>query len=175
MAWIQNDMASFMASAQDFNDSAASLIFWTIVHGHDERLKNQLEIFLTEIGLRPVILHRKPDEGMTIIEKFEKYSNVEFAFIILTPDDISYSISEEKIPNEKRRKEMRARQNVIWEFGFFVGKLGRNRVCCLYREGVTLPTDVSGVLYKKLRDNVEEAAFTILKDLKAAGYDLQVP
>jgi|GEM_PF-585219 len=145
-----------------------------VVHGHDERLKNQLEIFLAEIGLRPVILHRKPDEGLTIIEKFEKYSDVGYAFILLTPDDISYSVLEENIPDEERQKEMRARQNVIWEFGFFVGKLGRNRVCCLYKEGVTLPTDISGMLYKEIRDNVEEAAFAIIKDLKAAGYDLQI-
>ena len=145
-----------------------------VVHGHDERLKNQLEIFLAEIGLRPVILHRKPDEGLTIVEKFEKHSDVGYAFILLTPDDISYSVSEENIPDEDRQKEMRARQNVIWEFGFFAGKLGRNRICCLYKEGVTLPTDISGMLYKEIRDNVEEAAFAIIKDLKAAGYDFQI-
>lgn len=146
-----------------------------VVHGHDEKLKNQLEIFLTEIGLQPVVLHRKPDEGMTIVEKFEKHSDVGYAFILLSPDDALYSINGEDIPEEKRSKEMRARQNVIWEFGFFVGRLGRNRVCCLYKEGVKLPTDVSGMLYKRIRNNVEEAAFAILKDLRAAGYDLQVP
>lgn len=146
-----------------------------IVHGHDEKLKNQLEIFLTEIGLSPVILHRKPDEGLTIIEKFEKYSDVGYAFILLTPDDISYSISEENIPEEKRRKERRARQNVVWEFGFFVGKLGRNNVCCLYKEGVTLPSDVSGMIYKEIGDKVDEVSFAIIKDLRAAGYDLKLP
>jgi predicted nucleotide-binding protein len=145
-----------------------------IVHGHDERLKNQLEIFLTEIGLEPVILHRKPDEGLTVIEKFEKHSDVGYAFILLTPDDISYSASEENTPDEEKKREMRARQNVIWEFGFFVGRLGRNKVCCLYKEGVTLPTDIHGMLYKKITDRVEEVAFAILKDLRAAGYDLQI-
>lgn len=143
-----------------------------IVHGHDEGLKNQLEIFLTEIGLESVVLHRKPDEGLTIIEKFEKHSNVGYAFILLTPDDIAYPISEEKNPDEKKRKEKRARQNVIWEFGFFVGKLGRNKVCCLYKEGVTLPTDVSGMLYKKIKDKVEDVALDIQKDLRAVGYDV---
>jgi predicted nucleotide-binding protein len=146
-----------------------------IVHGHDEKLKNQLEILLTEIGLQPVILHRKPDEGMTIIEKFEKHSDVGYAFILLSPDDVLFSINGENISEGKANKEMRARQNVIWEFGFFVGKLGRNRVCCLYKEGVILPTDVSGMLYKEIRNDVEEVAFAILKDLRAAGYDLQVP
>jgi len=106
---------------------------------------------------------------LTIIEKFERYSEVGYAFILLTPDDIGYSIEKEN------KKEMRARQNVIWEFGYFVGKLGRNKVCCLYKEGVTLPTDVSGMLYKEIKKNVEEVGYAILKELKIAGYDLLVP
>ena len=145
-----------------------------VVHGHNEKLKNQLEIFLIEIGLEPVVLHRKPDEGLTIIEKFEKYSDVGYAFILLTPDDVSYSASEANMLDSDRKKEMRARPNVIFEFGYFVGKLGRKRVCCLYNEGVSLPTDVSGMIYKEIIDNVEEAAFAILKDLKAAGYNVTV-
>lgn len=145
-----------------------------VVHGHDEKLKNQLEIFLTEIGLDPVVLHRKPNEGLTIIEKFEKHSDVGYAFILLTADDVSYSASEDSMSDSARKKEMRARPNVIFEFGYFVGKLGRKRVCCLYKKGVSLPTDVSGMIYKEIIDNVEEAAFAILKDLKAAGYNITV-
>lgn len=146
-----------------------------VVHGHDEKMKNQLEIFLTEIGLEPVVLHRKPDEGLTIIEKFEKHSkDASYAFILLTPDDVSYSVSEANMADSDQGKEMRARQNVIFEFGYFVGKLGRKRVCCLYKKGVSLPTDVSGMIYKEIIDNVEEAAFAILKDLKAAGYNVIV-
>jgi predicted nucleotide-binding protein len=135
-----------------------------LVHGQDEAIKNQTEIFLTEIGLNPIVLHRQADEGQTIIEKFEKHSNVGYAIILLTPDDIGYLASNDE------EKEFRSRQNVIFEFGYFVGKLGRNRVCCLYKEGVTLPTDVSGYVYKKINNSVEEAAFSILKDLKAAGF-----
>ena len=146
-----------------------------VVHGHDEKLKNQLEIFLNEIGLEAIVLHRKPDEGMTIIEKFEKHSkDASHAFILLTPDDISYSASEANMADSDQGKEIRARQNVIFEFGYFVGKLGRKRVCCLYKKGVSLPTDVSGMIYKEIIDNVEEAAFAILKDLKAAGYNVIV-
>jgi len=137
-----------------------------IVHGHDENLKNQLEIFLSEIGLKPIVLHRKADEGLAVIEKFERYSNVGYAFILLTPDDIGYSTEEES------KKEKRARQNVIWEFGYFVGKLGRNKVCCLYKKEVYLPTDVSGMLYKEIKKNVEEVGYAILKELKKAGYNV---
>jgi predicted nucleotide-binding protein len=143
-----------------------------IVHAHDEQLKHQLEIFLTELGLEPIVLHRKPDEGLTVIEKFEKHSNVGYAFVLLTPDDIAYLASEEDKREVDRKKEARARQNVVFEFGYFLGKLGRKRVCCLYKEGVVLPSDISGIIYKKVHNSVEEAAFSILKDLKAVGYQV---
>ncbi|WHY03394.1 nucleotide-binding protein [Neobacillus sp. DY30] len=145
-----------------------------IVHGHDERLKDQTSIFLSELGLEPIVLHRQADEGLTIIEKFEKYSDVGFAFILLTPDDIGYPVKEEEKSEADRLKEHRARQNVIFEFGYFIGKLGRRRVCCLYKEGVTLPNDVSGYLYKKVNNNIEEVAYTIVKDLKAVGVEVSI-
>lgn len=143
-----------------------------IVHGHDDKSKSELEIFLTEIGLEPIVLHRKPDEGQTIIEKFEKHSDVGYAFILLTPDEIAYlAIEETKLDND-RKKEMRARPNVIFEFGFFVGRLGRRRVCCLYKGDVALPSDVGGLLYKKFNNSIEEVAYNITKELKACGYML---
>lgn len=143
-----------------------------IVHGHDEKAKNQLEIFLAEIGLKPIVLHRQPDEGQTIIEKFEKHSDVGFAFIILTPDEIAYPSKHEQYDDSKREKESRARPNVIFEFGYFIGKLGRSRVCCLYKGNVTLPSDVSGIIYKEFKSEIEEVAYSIIIDLKACGYSL---
>ncbi len=144
-----------------------------VVHGHDEVAKSSLEIFLSEIGLEPVVLHRQADEGQTIIEKFEKHSDVGYAFILLTPDDVSYLKSEDTLPDDQRKKEYRARPNVIFEFGFFVGRLGRKRVCCLYTGDVVLPSDVSGMIYKQYNNNIEEVAYSIIKDLKAAGYSLK--
>lgn len=94
--------------------------------------------------------------------------------LLLTPDDVGYTISEDSLPDTERQKEKRARQNVIFEFGYFVAKLGRQRVCCLYKKGVTLPTDISGILYKKVNTAAEEVAFSILKDIKAAGYIVSV-
>lgn len=79
------------------------------------------------------------------IEKLEKYSDVEFAVILLTGDD--------RCDAGRRRAdghESRARQNVVLELGYFLGRLGRNRVCILYEKGVEIPSDVKGVLYKKL-------------------------
>lgn len=145
-----------------------------VVHGHDEKVKLELEIFLKEIGLDPIVLHRKPDENLTIIEKFEKHSNVSFSIILLTPDDIVCSSPDERETDEYRQKEYRARQNVIFEFGYFVGKLGRNRVCCLYKEGVELPSDTHGLLYKKISNSVEDIGYSLIKELKSAGYNLKM-
>lgn len=141
-----------------------------VVHGRDEVAKTNLEIFLHEIGLEPIVLHRQADEGMTIIEKFEKHSDVGYAFILLTPDEIAYLASDDEKPEDQKIKEFRARPNVIFEFGYFVGKLGRARVCCLYTGNVSLPSDVSGMIYKRYEQNIEEVAYSVIKDLKASGY-----
>lgn len=140
-----------------------------IVHGRDELAKTSLEVLLNEMGLESIVLHRQADEGQTIIEKFEKYSDVGYAFILLTPDEIAYFTHEDSLPDDERKKEKRARPNVIFEFGYFVGRLGRNKVCCVYTGDVSLPSDVSAMIYKKYISSVEEVAYSITKDLKAVG------
>jgi predicted nucleotide-binding protein len=141
-----------------------------VVHGHDIELKNDVELFLRRINLEPIVLHRQPDEGLTVIEKFEKHAGeTNYAFVLLTPDDIGYPIAEQSKKDEERKIEYRARQNVILEFGFFVGKLGRKNVCCIYKEGVAVPSDLHGLIYKQVRRSVEEVAMQIMKDLKIAG------
>lgn len=143
-----------------------------VVHGRDEISKTSLEVFLHEIGLEPVVLHRQADEGMTIIEKFEKHSDVGYVFILLTPDEVAYLATEEGKPDAERNKEFRARPNVIFEFGYFIGKFGRSRVCCLYTGNVSLPSDVNGIIYKKYEKGIEEVAYSVIKDLKASGYSI---
>lgn len=145
-----------------------------IVHGHDAMVKYELELFLREIGLNPIVLHREANEGNTIIEKFEKYGDVSYAFILLTPDDIAYQKIEGEKPDDEREIEFRARQNVIFEFGYFIGKLGRNRVCCLYKPGTALPTDIQGLLYKQVTGTIEQIGYDLIKEIKAAGYELNL-
>lgn len=145
-----------------------------VVHGHDSELKNDIDIFLRDIGLEPIILHRQADEGLTIIEKFEKHSDVVYAFILLTPDDVGMTISEYEKEQEKRDIEFRARQNVIFEFGYFAAKLGRRNVCCVYKEGVTLPNDIAGLLYKKVGDTIDSIGYEIIKELKAVGLKIEM-
>ncbi|MBC9072050.1 nucleotide-binding protein [Thauera sp. CAU 1555] len=143
-----------------------------VVHGRDELAKTSLEVFLHEIGLDPIVLHRQADEGLTVIEKFEKHADVGYAFILLTPDEVAYLACEDDKPDAERAKEKRARPNVIFEFGYFVGRLGRSRVCCVYTGDVALPSDVHGLIYKRYEKSVEEVAYGIMKDLKASGYDV---
>lgn len=141
-----------------------------VVHGHDDAAKTNLEVFLHEVGLEPVVLHRQADQGLTVIEKFEKHSDVGYAFILLTPDEAAYLAADAKKPESERKIEWRARPNVIFEFGYFIGKLGRSRVCCLYTGNVSLPSDVNGMIYKRYEKSIEEVGYSIIKDLKAAGY-----
>jgi predicted nucleotide-binding protein len=141
-----------------------------VVHGHDDAAKTNLEVFLHEVGLEPVVLHRQADQGLTVIEKFEKHSEVGYAFILLTPDEAAYLAGDAQKPESERKIEWRARPNVIFEFGYFIGKLGRSRVCCLYTGNVSLPSDVNGMIYKRYEKSIEELGYSIIKDLKAAGY-----
>ena len=145
-----------------------------VVHGHDSQLKSDVEQFLSEIGLEPVVLHRQVDQGATIIEKFEKNSDVGFAIILLTPDEFAYTADQGKLKESDRTIEGRARPNVIFEFGYFVGKLGRSRVCCIHKGDVTVPSDLNGLLYKKVEESVEAQAYSIIKELNAAGYKVKL-
>jgi predicted nucleotide-binding protein len=145
-----------------------------VVHGHDHALKTEVEAFLHQIGLEPVVLHRQPDQGQTIIEKFERHSDVGYAIVLLTPDEVAYTVNQESLAKGDRSKEKRARPNVIFEFGYFVGKLGPGRVCCLHKADVVLPSDISGLVYKKIDPSLESQAFSIIKELKAAGYQIKI-
>ncbi len=118
-----------------------------VVHGHDEAAKEATTRFLEKLDLVPIILHEQASGGRTIIEKFEKYSNdVGFAVVLLTPDDHGASM------NESDKLQPRARQNVVLELGYFLGKLTRNRVCALHKGGVELPSDIQGVIYVEMDD-----------------------
>ena len=145
-----------------------------IVHGHDNELKTDLEVFLKNVGLDPIVLHREPDRGATLLEKFERHSDVGYAFILLTPDEVAFTVDQLPLPESKRATEKRARPNVIFEFGYFVGRLGRSRVCCLFKGDVTMPSDLDGLVYKKIIDTVEDKGFSIIKELRAAGYAINV-
>ena len=112
-----------------------------IIHGRDDGAKQTVARFLETLGLEPVILHEQADLGRTIIEKFEEHAQVGFAVALLMPDDVG------SFKGEETKLRPRARQNVIFEFGYFIGKLGRKRVCALVKGDVEKPSDYDGVLY----------------------------
>ncbi len=139
-----------------------------LVHGRDTGPRESCARFLSQIGLEAVILHEQPDQGQTVIEKFEKHANVRFAVVLLTADDRG---GERNIQFDGQKP--RARQNVIFELGFFLGKLGRSRVCALYEEGVELPSDYHGVIYVPI-DGGEAWKLRLAKELKAAGLEVDM-
>jgi predicted nucleotide-binding protein len=137
-----------------------------IVHGHNNEIKVNVARTLEKLGLNPIILHEQANAGKTIIEKFEKHSDVGFAIILLTDDDFGKAKNEDNL-------NARARQNVIIEMGYFIGRLGRERVCPLYTKGVELPSDLYGLLYTEI-DSSEHWKIKMAKELKAAGYEIDV-
>lgn len=139
-----------------------------IVHGHHEALKQQAARTVERLtGSAAVILHEQPDGGRTIIEKFELYaSEVGFAVILLTADDRGGAMTSDQL-------QPRARQNVVFELGYFVGRLGRSRVTVLYDAGVELPSDMSGVLYTPA-DEGGAWQLKLAREMKAAGITVDI-
>jgi CheY-like chemotaxis protein len=136
-----------------------------IVHGHDEKEKYALKNYLQNtLGLpEPIILHENPSSGRTIIEKFEQLSeDIDVVFVLLTPDDQVFSGTSSRI-------QLRARQNVIFELGYFLGKLQRKngRVILLYKGDLELPTDLSGLIYINIDHGIESEGEQIRKELLA--------
>ena len=139
-----------------------------VVHGHNDAIREACARFLEHLDLEPIILHEQPNAGRTIIEKFQDYTDVGFAVVLLTADDKGGTKS-----SDPTTLQPRARQNVIFELGFFIGKLGRSKVCALYESGVELPSDYNGVLFTPL-DTVGNWKFQLCREIKAAGIDVDL-
>jgi predicted nucleotide-binding protein len=139
-----------------------------IVHGRDNEAKSVVARFIEQCGLKAIILHEEADEGRTVIEKFEQTSNVAFAIVLLTPDDVG---GLAPIDSDTRGLAPRARQNVILELGYFLGKLGRKGVCALRKGEVEIPSDFAGVIYTPL-DAAEGWKITLARELSRAGLEI---
>ena len=136
-----------------------------VVHGRDDGTKETVARFLTKLQLEPIILHEQANQGRTIIEKFEEYAQVGFAVVLLTPDDTCCAEDESDTPR------FRARQNVILELGFFLGKLGRPQTLTLRKDDVEIPSDYDGVTYTPM-DDQGAWRMDLVRELKAAGLDV---
>lgn len=130
-----------------------------IVHGHDGELKQSVARVIEKQGIEAVILSEQANRGLTIIEKFEENADVGGAICLFTSDDLGRVKSATD-------DQPRARQNVVFEAGYFMGKLGRGRIVFLADSGVEMPSDLSGVVYTSTVNWQVE----LLKELKAMGY-----
>ncbi len=140
--------------------SSASDIF--LIHGHDEQFKAQVAKFLKSINFNPIILHEKPNEGRTIVEKFEAHSRVTYAIALLSEDD--KCVSKDQI-------SYRARQNVILEMGYFWGMVGRKNIVALVKGKVERPSDYDGVLYIPFDDSMKWT-HDLIREMNAAGFSV---
>jgi predicted nucleotide-binding protein len=135
-----------------------------VVHGHDEGALQATARFLETIGLKAIVLREQPDQGRTVIEKFEACAaEIGFAVALLTPDDLGGAAADET-------QKSRARQNVIFELGYFVGSLGRGRACLLRKGQVEIPSDLAGVIYTDFDHPAEGWKIKLARELKAAGF-----
>ena len=135
-----------------------------IVHGHDDKIKWDVSNFLRKLNLEPVILHEQANQGKTIIEKIESETDVGYGIVLYTPCDKG-GTKDTDFENMK----FRARQNVIFEHGFLIARLGRDRVCALLDGDVEQPSDIDGVLYVKYQGDWK---LTVANELRSAGYDI---
>ena len=138
-----------------------------IVHGHDEAAQSKTARFIEKIGFKPIILNEQTSSSKTIIEKIEAYSNVGFGIILYTPCDIG--AKNENNPNYKNR----ARQNVIFEHGFLMGKIGRENICALVKDEIETPNDLSGIVYTKM-DSENAWQIKLARELKKSGYEFDL-
>lgn len=134
-----------------------------IVHGHDEAVKYQISNTLRKINLNPIILHEQGSQNDTIIEKLERYAaEASAAIILFTPDDFGNVKTAED-------KKLRARQNVVFEAGYFMGLLGRkNTILVVTDNTIELPGDLQGIVYS------QNDEMSLCKELRSIGLDVDL-
>jgi predicted nucleotide-binding protein len=136
-----------------------------VVHGHDEGARESVARFLEKVDLKPIILHERPSKGRTLITKFrEESADIGFAIVLMTPDDRGAEVGE---PATRQR----SRQNVVFEPGFFIGRLGPERVAALVKGNIERPSDFDGVVYIDL-DDAGGWRQQLGRELGAAGYEI---
>jgi predicted nucleotide-binding protein len=135
-----------------------------IVHGRAEGPRESVARLVERLGVKPIILHEQASEGRTIIEKIERLSGVGYAVVLLTGDDRGGLNGADPVGYQPR-----ARQNVVLELGYFLGKLGRRHLCVLHEPGVEIPSDYDGVVYVPLDPG---GAWRVLlaKEMKATAF-----
>lgn len=154
----ENDVTPDNEATQD-NSISKSKVF--VVHGHDEALKQEVARIVEKQGLEAIILSEQANHGKTIIEKFEENTDVGAAICLFTGDDYGRA-------KDATSENLRARQNVVFEAGYFMGKLGRGNVILIASPDIEIPSDLQGVVYT----NKDMWQTDVLRELKAIGYNV---
>ena len=152
---------SYLESSEEFQLVNTNRVF--VIHGRDYGTRDTVARFLENLGLEPVILEEQPDRGLTVIEKFEENARGDFVVALLTPDDVGG-------PNPDKLQP-RARQNVVFELGYFVRAFGRNRVRALMKGEVEIPSDYAGVLYIPM-DESGGWQMRLIREMNSAGFNI---
>lgn len=154
----ESDVTPDNEATQD-NSISKSKVF--VVHGHDEALKQEVARIVEKQGLEAIILSEQANGGKTIIEKIEENSDVGAAICLFTGDDYGRA-------KDATSENLRARQNVVFEAGYFMGKLGRGNVILIASPDIEIPSDLQGVVYT----NKDMWQTDVLRELKAIGYNV---
>ncbi len=151
---------------EDFRLTVRQQVF--VVHGYDTLMRDQVVFALQKIGLEPILSDIGHNQGKTLVQKFRDYPYVSFAAVLLSSDDLGRH--RDQSPESVRQ---RARQNVIFQLGFLIGKLGRDRVFVLYPEekNFEIPTNYFDVLYTPC-DKHGRWQFDLLRTLKNCGFTI---
>ncbi|MFJ5295624.1 TIR domain-containing protein [Pseudomonas sp. NPDC088368] len=164
---LREDLADYEHEVMSYPDAAdksgrplSRKVF--VVHGHDEGAREMVARFLERLGFQSIILHEQANQGRTVMEKVEAHADVSFAVVLLTADDEGYAKGGTPQP--------RARQNVLLELGYFLGRLGRDKVCALKRGTVEIPSDFAGVVWESMEGDSWKQALG--RELEAAGHQI---
>ncbi|MBN1468090.1 MAG: nucleotide-binding protein [Fusobacteriaceae bacterium] len=136
-----------------------------IVHGHDSATKIEVARFIEQLGFESIILHEQASKGKTIIEKIEEYTDVDFGIVLYTSCDVGKSMKDNEL-------KPRTRQNVVFEHGYLMSKLGRSNVCALVKnKKIELPNDISGIVYISMEDDWK---IKLCQEMITSGYEIDI-
>ena len=171
MGYLQSlvDDEEFWKETEEINKGVAQMnnkVF--IVHGHDNEAKQELARTLEHGGFDAIILHEQPDFGRTIIEKIERFADVCYAVVLYTECDLGRD-KNDSVDNERYR----ARQNVVFEHGYLIGKLRRDHVTALVKGDVETPGDISGVVYTEM-DKAGAWKMQLARNMQDVGLDIDM-
>ena len=165
--WLNEELSDSTEADAAVTESSAATAAMSrkifIVHGHDVAAQQALARFIERLEFEAIILSERPSQGRTIIEKIEAHSDVGFAVVLLTPDDVGGKTPDTLKP--------RARQNVLLELGYFMSLLGRRRVCTLAKGNLEIPTDFAGMVWTDM-DDAGAWKVALARELDATGYNI---